>query len=122
MGPHKRIEFADFGVKTTWQFSKYNVRRDPIFEVETLMGSHQVIEVGGATFHDSSEFQVVSPHKASVSNGLPMGEILSLWLRHLWAHIGSKKWDVSLSGDSHDPSRSQWSITTTLVSLDRFYL
>ena len=34
-GPHKKIEFADFGVFKVWQFSKYNVRRDPIFEVET---------------------------------------------------------------------------------------
>ena len=33
----KRIEFSDFDVYKAWQFSKYNVRRDPIFEVETLM-------------------------------------------------------------------------------------
>ena len=47
MGPHLGIEFADFGVYNAWQFSKYNVRRDPIFEVETLMGTHQIKEVGG---------------------------------------------------------------------------
>ena len=85
------------------------------------MGTHQVKEVGGATSHDPSRSQLASPYNASVSNGLLVGEILSLWLRHLWARIGSKNWDVSLSGDSHDPSRSQWSITTKLVSLERFY-
>ena len=42
MGPHNGIEFADFGVYKAWQFSKYNVRRATIFEVETLMGTHQV--------------------------------------------------------------------------------
>ena len=45
MGPHKGIEFADFGVYKAWQFSKYNVRRATKFEVETLMGTHQVKEV-----------------------------------------------------------------------------
>ena len=90
MGPHNGIEFADFGVYKAWQFSKYNVRRDPIFEVETLMGTHQVKEVGSATFHDSSRSQLASHHKASVSNGLLVREILSLWLRHLWARVRSK--------------------------------
>ena len=37
MGPYKGIEFADFDVYKAWQFSKYNVRRDPIFEVEAFM-------------------------------------------------------------------------------------
>ena len=41
-GPHKVIEFVDFVVFNAWKFSKYNVRRDPIFEVETLMGTHRV--------------------------------------------------------------------------------
>ena len=45
MGPHNGIEFADFGLFKAWQFSKYNVMRHPIFEVETLMGTHQVKEV-----------------------------------------------------------------------------
>ena len=45
MGPHNGIDFADFGVYKAWQFSKYHVRRDPIFEMETLMGTHQVKEV-----------------------------------------------------------------------------
>ena len=119
MGPHKGIEFADIDVYNAWQFSKYNVRRDPIFEMETFMGTHQVKEVKGATSHDPSRSQLASHHKASVSNRLLVEEILSLRLRHLWARIGSKKWDVSLSGDSHDPSRSQWLFTTRLVSLDR---
>ena len=47
MGLHLGIEFADFGVYKAWQFFKYNVRRDPIFEVKKLMGTHQVKEVGG---------------------------------------------------------------------------
>ena len=80
MEPHNGIEFADFGVYKAWQFSKYNVRRDPIFEMETLMGTHQVKEVGGATSHDPSRSQLVFQHKASVSSGLLVGEILSLWL------------------------------------------
>ena len=46
MGPHKGIAFADFGVYKAWQFSKYKVRRDSIFEVETLMGTHRIKEVG----------------------------------------------------------------------------
>ena len=46
MGPHKEIEFADFHVYKAWQFSKYKVRIDPIFEVETLKGTHRIREVG----------------------------------------------------------------------------
>ena len=91
MGPHNGIDFADFGVYKAWQFSKYNVRRDPIVEMETLMGTHQVKEVGGATSHDPSRSQLASHLKDSVFNGLLVGEILSLRLRHLWARIGSKK-------------------------------
>ena len=45
MRPHKGIEFANFGVYKGWQISKYNVRRDPIFAMETFMGTHQVKEV-----------------------------------------------------------------------------
>ena len=45
MGPHKEIEFADFGVYKAWQISKYNARRNPIFAMETYMGTHQVKEV-----------------------------------------------------------------------------
>ena len=71
------------------------------------MGTHQVKEVEGATSHDPCRSQLASYLKASVSIGLLVGEILSLRLRHLWARIGSKKWDVSLSGDSHNISRSQ---------------
>ena len=33
IGTHKGIEFADFGLCKAWQFSKYNGRRDPIFEM-----------------------------------------------------------------------------------------
>ena len=33
IGFHNGIEFAVFGVYKAWQFSKYNVRRDPIFEM-----------------------------------------------------------------------------------------
>ena len=80
IGPHKGIEFADFDVYKAWQFSKYYVRRDPIFEVERLMDTHHVKEVGGATSQDSSRSQLASDHKASVSYGLLMGEILFLWL------------------------------------------
>ena len=80
MGHHRGIKFVDFRVIKAWQFSKYNVRRDPIFEVETLMGTHQVKEVGGATSHDPSRSQLVFYHKASVSSGLLVGEILSLSL------------------------------------------
>ena len=90
MGPHKEIKFADFDVYKAWQFSKYNVIRDPIFEVETLMDTHQVKEVGGATFHDSSRSKLASYHKASISNGLLAEMILSLRLRHLWARIRSQ--------------------------------
>ena len=115
----KVIEFADFGVYKAWQFSKDNVRRDPIFEMETYMATHQVNEVGGATSHYPSRSQQAFHLKASVSNRLLVGEILSLRLRHLWARIGSKKWDVSLSGDFYDPSRSQRPLATKLVSLDR---
>ena len=94
MGPHNGIEFADFVVYKACQFSKYNVRRATIFEVETLMGTHQVKAVGGATFHDPSESQLASHHKASFHSGLLVGEILSLRLRHLWARVRSK--DVRL--------------------------
>ena len=80
MGHHRGIKFADFRVIKAWQFSKYNVRRDPIFEVETLISTHQVKEVGGATSHDPSRSQLVFHHKASVSSRLLVGEILSLWL------------------------------------------
>ena len=73
MGHHRGIEFADFRVSKAWQFSKYNVRRYPIFEVETLMGTHQVREVRGATSHDPSRSQLVFHHKASVSTGLRVG-------------------------------------------------
>ena len=52
MGPHLGIEFADFSVYTAWQISKFNVKRNPIFEVETLIGKIQVKEVGGVTSHD----------------------------------------------------------------------
>ena len=45
MGPHNVIEFADFDVYKALIFSKYIVRRATIFEVETLMGTHQVKEV-----------------------------------------------------------------------------
>ena len=91
MGPHNDIEFADFGVFKVWQFFKYNVRRDPIFEGETLMGTHQVKEVKGATSHHPSRSQLAFRHKASVSNGLLVGVILSLWLYgHLWVRIRSK--------------------------------
>ena len=37
MKPLKGIEFADFDVYK----AEYNVRRDPIFEMETLMDTHQ---------------------------------------------------------------------------------
>ena len=104
---HNWIEFTDFGVYKAWQFSKNDVRRDPLFEMEILMGSLQVKEVGGATFHDPSRSQLTSHLKDSVSIGLLVGANLSLRLGHLWARIGSKKCDVSLSGDSHDPSRFQ---------------
>ena len=33
IGPHNGIEFADFGVYKAWQFSNYDVRRDPFFEM-----------------------------------------------------------------------------------------
>ena len=45
MGPHKRIEFADFDVYNAWQFSTYNVRKNPIFEVDILMGTHRIKKV-----------------------------------------------------------------------------
>ena len=50
MGPYKWIEFADFDVYKARQFSKYNVRRDPIFEVKTLIGTHRIKEVGFVPF------------------------------------------------------------------------
>ena len=93
-GPNKVIEFADFGVFKAWQLSKYNVRRDPIFEFETLMGMHRVKEVGGATSHDPSRSQLASHHKASVFSGLLMGKILFLKLRHFRARINSKRWEA----------------------------
>ena len=80
MGPHNGIEFSDFGVYKAWQFSRYNVRRATIFEVETLMGTHQVKAVGGATSNDPSDSQLASHHKANFSSGLLVGEILSLRL------------------------------------------
>lgn len=74
-----------------WQFSKYDVRKDSIFEGETLMGTPQVKEVKGATSHDRSRSQMASHQKASCFSGLLVGEILSRWLyRHLWARIRSK--------------------------------
>ena len=90
MGHHLKIEFADFGEYKAWQFSKYNVRRDPIFKVETLIGTHEVKKVGGATSHAPSMSQLASQYKASVFSGLLEGEILSLRRRHLLARIGSK--------------------------------
>ena len=90
MDPHNGREFADFGVYKAWQFSKYNVRRATIFEVETLMGTNQVKEVRNATSHDPSRSQLAYHHKASFSSGLLVGEILSLRLRHLWARIRSQ--------------------------------
>ena len=106
MGPHNGIEIADFGVYKARQFSKYNVRRDPIFEMEIFICTHQIKEVGCATFHDPSRSKLVSHLKANVSNKLLMGKILSLRLGHFWARIRSIEWDVALSGDSHNPSRS----------------
>ena len=90
MGPHNWIEFADYGVYFAWQFSKYNVRRATIFEVETFMCTHQVKAVEGATSHDPSRSQLVSHHKASLYSGLLVGEILSLKLKHLWPRIRSQ--------------------------------
>ena len=117
MGPHTMIVFADFGVYKAWQFFKYNVRRNPIFIKGDIYG--HVKDLRGATFHDRSRSKLILNHKASVSNGLLVEETLFLRLRHLWAGIGSKKWDVFLSVDSHDLSRSQWPFTTRLVTLDR---
>ena len=82
MGPHKGIEFADFDVYKAWHILKYNVRKDPIPEVETLMGTYQIkkwdVSCSG-DFHYPSRSQLASHHKASVSIGLLMGAILSLW-------------------------------------------
>lgn len=39
---YKKIKFADFGVDKAWHFSMYNIRQDFIFEITTLMGTHQV--------------------------------------------------------------------------------
>ena len=83
------------------------------------MGTHQVKEVGGAISHDHSRSQLASHLKASVSNGLLVGKILFLRLRHVWARIGSIEWDVALSGDSHDPSRPQRFLSSRLVHLDK---
>ena len=44
-GASLRDRIADFVVFKTWQFSKYNVRGDTIFEAETLMGTRQVKEI-----------------------------------------------------------------------------
>ena len=41
-GPNKWIELADFAVYKAWQFSMYNIRRDPILETKTLMGTHWI--------------------------------------------------------------------------------
>ena len=81
------------------------------------MGTLQVKEVGGATSHDPCRSQLASHLKASVSNGLLVGEILSLRRRHLLARIRSIEWDVALPGDSHDHSRSQRSLSSRLISL-----
>ena len=62
IGLHNGIEFADFDVYKAWQLSKYNIRRDFIFEVETLMDTHQVKAVRGATSHDPSRSQLASHH------------------------------------------------------------
>ena len=35
-GHHLGIEFADFGEYKAWQFSKYNVKRDPILRLRHL--------------------------------------------------------------------------------------
>ena len=57
-----------------------------MFEMETLMGTLQVIELGGETFHDPSRSQLASHHKASVFNKLVVGGILSFRLRHMGTH------------------------------------
>ena len=49
-GASYRDRIADFDVYKAWQFSKYNVRRDPIFDVETLMATHRIKEVGYVPF------------------------------------------------------------------------
>ena len=90
MGPNTKIEFADVDVCKAWQFSKYNVRKNFIFEMETLMGTHQVKETGGATSNDSRRSQRASHNKPIVSNRLLEEMILSLKLRHLWARIRSQ--------------------------------
>ena len=161
------VRIAAFDVFKTWQFSKYNVWRDTVFEFETLMGTHQVKEVGTAISHDPSRSQLAFHHKASISSGLlegqilslrqrqlwprirskdvrrlsfgrlprsqqvPMashhkasiysglleGEILSLRRRHLWARIGSKDVRRVPLGRLPDSSRSQWSLSSRLISL-----
>ena len=58
MGHQSEIEFNDFRVIKARQFFKYNVKKDPIFEIVTLMGTHQVKEVGGATSYDPSKSQL----------------------------------------------------------------
>ena len=107
MKPHNGIDFANFGVYKAWQFFKYNVKRYPIFEMKTLIGTHQVKDMGGANAHEPSKSHLASHLKLSVSNKLLVGEILSCRLKHLWARLGSKKLDVSFLVDFHDPSRSQ---------------
>ena len=82
MGPHLGIEFADYSVYNAWQISEFNVTRDCICEIETLIGKIQVIEVRGATSLDPNRSQLASHYKASVSSGLLKGEILSLRRRH----------------------------------------
>ena len=41
-GTNKQIEFAGFGVFKAWQFYMYKVRRDPILESETLVGTYWI--------------------------------------------------------------------------------
>ena len=76
-------EFADFGVYKAGQFSKYNVLKNFIFEVKTIMGTHQVKKLESATSHYTSRYQLASHYKATVSSGLQEGEILLLRQRQL---------------------------------------
>ena len=61
----------------------YNVRSDTIFEIEILLGTHYVKEVGTAISHDFSKSQLAFYNKASISSGLLEGEIWSLRQRQL---------------------------------------
>ena len=70
MEHHIEIEFVDFKVIKAWQFSKFNVRRDYIFEVETLISTHQVKEMRGATSHDPIRSQILFYNTASVFSRL----------------------------------------------------